>query len=79
MNHLDLDIKLYHLAVTGDKEVLSSIRSKAKKSFYLMSRKIHPDKCRVPRAEEAYQPIAYAKRVVDEKLDQLNPVTFPTT
>ena len=78
MKHLDLDLMLYNQAQKGDAEVLSSIRSKAKKSFYLMSRKIHPDKCRVPRAEEAYQTIAYAKRVVDEKLDQLNPVTFPT-
>lgn len=71
MRHLDLDTLLYNEAVAG--KSIDLIRSKAKKSFYQLSRKIHPDKCRVPRSEEAYQTIAYAKRVVDEKLDQLCP------
>ena len=55
----------------GKRDEIATMRGNIKKKYRGLSRMLHPDKCHIPGASDAFSFVEAAKRIATEKLDAL--------
>ena len=61
----------------GHRDEIRNMRDTIKKKYRSLSRMLHPDKCHIPGASDAFSFVEAAKRIATEKLDTLEGKIIP--